>query len=294
MPGKKRGKRKTKSSTSSGDSPPAHATKKQNTGEDMTTNTAAAITSVTDLNEAMHEASVLAESEQPSLQELWKLLSRIEKNTTTLLAENASLKASLEFTQAQYTALETKNKKLEARVLTLEQQDAASSKKVAELEAKYDDIEQYSRKFNLEIHGIPEQEDEDILNTVLDLAEVLKVELQEEDIDICHRLYKGADKARPIIVKFSNYTSKYEMYSARLGLRNLDLAPKFGAEKIFINENLTKRRAALYSKVRKKIKNLPQGKSWTTDGKIFAKPTATGRRIRINSEDDLIKIHTAH
>lgn len=56
---------------------------------------------------------------------------------------------------------------------------------------KYDDIEQIrenSRKFNLEFHSIPEQQDEDIVNIVLELAEVLKVELQEDDINICHCL----------------------------------------------------------------------------------------------------------
>ena len=120
-------RRETKSSTSSCNSPLVHMAKKQNSGEEMAAN--AAITSVTDLNEAMHKTSVLIESEQLSLQNLWKLLLHIEKNTTSLLAENASLKASLEFIQKQHTALKMQNRKLEARVLTLEQQYVSATLK---------------------------------------------------------------------------------------------------------------------------------------------------------------------
>ena len=99
-------------------------------------------------------------------------------------------------------------------------------------------------------------------------------------------------KGRPDLsfFKFSNYTSKSEMYSARFSLRNLDLAAKFGSEKIFINENLTTRRATLYGKVRRKVKTLAQWKTWTTDGKIFVKKALSGHRIRINTEEDLKKI----
>ena len=106
---------------------------------------------------------------------------------------------------------------------------------------------------NLIWNGVPESEGEDVSYIVLDLAETVEVDLQEEDIDICHHLYKGEGKARPIIIKFSNYTSKSEMYSACFSLPHLDLAAKFGSEKIFINENLTTRRAMLKCEGRSKL-----------------------------------------
>ena len=66
-----------------------------------------------------------------------------------------------------------------------------ADKTIHDLEDKYDDIEQYSRKFNLEIHGIPERKEEDITQIILDLAETIDAGVREEDIDICHRLYKA-------------------------------------------------------------------------------------------------------
>ena len=111
-----------------------------------------------------------------------------------------------------------------------------ADKLIHDLEEKYDDIEQYWRKFNLEIHGIPERKEEDITQIVLDFAGAIEADVREEDIDICHRLYEAEGKARPIIVKFTNYYSKYEMYSKRLRLRKVDNTEKFGVDRIFVND----------------------------------------------------------
>ena len=43
------------------------------------------------------------------------------------------------------------------------------------LETKLDDLEQYTRKFNLEIWGIPEDKDEDLEDTIIKLSECLNV-----------------------------------------------------------------------------------------------------------------------
>ena len=59
------------------------------------------------------------------------------------------------------------------------------------LETKLDDLEQYTRKFNLEICEIPEDEDEDLQDTIIKLSECLNVDLRVKDIDIVHRFKKG-------------------------------------------------------------------------------------------------------
>ena len=51
-----------------------------------------------------------------------------------------------------------------------------------------------------------------------------KVNLTRGDIDIVHRLNtKNKTKTRPMIVSFSNYNAKSQLYKARINLRNLDL-----------------------------------------------------------------------
>ena len=51
-----------------------------------------------------------------------------------------------------------------------------------------------------------------------------------------------------MIVRFSNYNAKSQLYKARINLRNVTFHD-LGAEKIFINENLTAWRGRNYAVV---------------------------------------------
>ena len=97
-------------------------------------------------------------------------------------------------------------------------------------ETKLGDLEQYSRKFNFEICGIPEDEDKDLEDTIIKLLECLNEDLRVKDIDIVHRFKKGNMESKPIIVRFSNYFSNDEMYQSRWKRRNENVSSVFGAE----------------------------------------------------------------
>ena len=56
-----------------------------------------------------------------------------------------------------------------------------------DIEARYDELEQYTQKFNLVIHGIPEHEEEDNVANVFTLGKRLKVNLTPGYIDIVQR-----------------------------------------------------------------------------------------------------------
>ena len=73
-------------------------------------------------------------------------------------------------------------------------------KKLDEAISMHDDLEQYSRKFNLEIHGVTEQESEDTEEIVLEVAKCSNVNLEAEDIDKTYQMKKGNGRPRPIIV----------------------------------------------------------------------------------------------
>ena len=110
------------------------------------------------------------------------------------------------------------------------------------------------------------------------MGHILGVKLSSEDIDIAHRMkIKRKDAPRPIIVRFRNYTAKKNLFKARLKLRNVDLH-EIGADKLFINENLTAWRAQLFKETRNVKKIYPNGKAWTIDGKIFLKTDFNSKR----------------
>ena len=126
------------------------------------------------------------------------------------------LKETLQSTKGQVDTLVKENKGLKSKVKSHEEQLLESKKEVEELderlndiEARHDDLEQYTRKFNLVIHGLPELEEEDNVATVVTPGRLLQVNLTPGDIDIVHRMNtKSKDKPRPIIARFSNYNTK--------------------------------------------------------------------------------------
>ena len=102
------------------------------------------------------------------------------------------LPESLDFNNAELTSLNKENKELKDKVSSLEKplRDV-----IADVDILYedlgtaitqvDDVEQYTRKHNLEIHGIAETADKDIAEDVK-LGKVVKVHISPSNIDICH------------------------------------------------------------------------------------------------------------
>ena len=74
------------------------------------------------------------------------------------------------------------------------------------LETKFDDLKQYTRKFNLKTWGNPEDEDENLEDTIMKLSECLNVDLRVKDMDIVDRLKKGNIAPKPIIVYLPTLT----------------------------------------------------------------------------------------
>ena len=285
---RRRTKQSISSTSSNEDSSSSHAKKRPNLGS-------------TSEVEEMAATENKDETETPSLADVWRILKEIKVDTEKLVQEVETLKGnyedlkdSLTFTQSQVKDLIQENLGLKSKVKTLENQVLKSKtaceeleQRVGELEIKHDDLEQYTRKFNLEIHGIPEREEEDNVENVMKLGHLSGVNISRDDVDIVHRLKRKTNGApRPIIVRFSNYRAKNELYRARLNLKKINLQ-ELNADKIFINENLTPWRANLFREARKVRRNYPNGKTWTIDGKIFLKTDINAKVQRIDCFDDL-------
>lgn len=266
MPGKRKKPRKAVnrlSSGSSSDTSPKHEAK-QNTLEGETSPSTMAV---------QNEQDEMC----PSPVVMWKALMQIETNMNSVINDLKvmqhnynELRASLKFSQAKIEELTKNNSVLQTKMKETEKNNSAlkeemskmnanlqesiqkNTSQIEEISTKHDDLEQFTRKYHLEIDGIPQVEDENPVKIVIKLAQCMDVDLRPEDIDIVHRFKKGSRQHKPIIVRFSNYYSKDEMYRGRRKLRKVNVQHISGAEKIYINENLTACRAALFKKVRDK------------------------------------------
>lgn len=103
---------------------------------------------------------------------------------------------------------------------------------IRKLKATVDSLEQYSRRNNIEIHGVQQKEKENLLNVIQWLATKLQLPVPTaDDIEAVHRLGLREGKIPLIILRFKDCAVRDLWITKRVVLRQ---------EHIFINENLTK------------------------------------------------------
>ena len=175
----------------------------------------------------------------------------------------------------------TKNKELKSEVNSLKKSLSQANEEGEQLYVdlgtaidQIDDLKQYTRKYNLEVHGIPEQTDKNLAKQVLTHGKSLNVTIRGDKIDISHRLFTGRNRSKPrsIIVTFKSYRAKKELYGAHKSLKSQNLDQIFqGTCIMYINKNLTRMRRALFAEVWRRKKSEQWLSAWTRDHKIFMK-----------------------
>ena len=155
----------------------------------------------------------------------------------------------------------------------------------------HDDLEQYSRKNSLEIHGVPEDLCTSAEDVVIKLSELLNKPDRGEDIAITHKIYSGKNKLRNFIVKFISHKKKSALYKKQTALKNVRISQLFphcsaatalASKRLYINENLTP-----FWRANQMRKDGMLSSVWSMDGKIFVKTSPDGSAQRIHSQEDL-------
>ena len=127
----------------------------------------------------------------------------------------------------------------------------------------HDEMEQYSRRNCLVIHGITEHQNENTDRLVIDtINSKLNISLSANDIDRSHRIgsrNNSAGRPRAIIVKLARYNTRAAVFRAKKLLKNT---------KIMITESLTAQRMTVLKKAKNQFgpRNV-----WTSDGEILTK-----------------------
>ena len=141
------------------------------------------------------------------------------------------------------------------------------------LTCQLDDLEQYTRRTNIRIYGIPESnvenadahEDTDNLATNF-IKEELGVDLKPEDISRSHRVGKRSLKPRPIIVQLSRHNKKVEILQKRRVLKQNERPYN-------VQEDLSQPRRDILKYLSKDIPLNIIDKVWTVDRVICMRPS---------------------
>ncbi|XP_046662973.1 uncharacterized protein LOC124355863 [Homalodisca vitripennis] len=197
----------------------------------------------------------------------------MEENTAALKEQTAKVDEYMKIVEE----LKAENKSLKQQVVVLEE--------------RLVEVEQYSRRNTLEIYGVPEEKNEDTLETVKKVGAALNMTIENDMVDACHRLYKKPGTKGPagIIVKFVRRGGKEDMIHKRkvkraLSTRHINLPMD---SQIYINESFcpTKRRLLALARVKKK--DLGYAFLWVRNGKIFMRKKEGDRAKEIVSQQDL-------
>ena len=179
-------------------------------------------------------------------------------------------------------SLRNEVKSLRAQLMDRDAKIASLHVEVQKLREDNDALEQYGRRNNLRISGLPEPrleegQAEDTTGMIVDLAnDILKLDplLQTTDIEVSHRLKQRRNakegEPRPVIVRFRSKQERFRFISNRKNLKahNDDQDNPF---KIYVNEDLTYMRAKLFSTVRLLHKRKYFSQVWTYSGGIRVK-----------------------
>lgn len=255
-------------------------------------------------------ASSSGSDDEPSLNDVMAKLDMVlqrlnvlERNQEEQLekhqATNDSIVKQAEIIQSMEASLETLSSKYDDIVHSLEGQKAEikdiskkthdlgmkvadQSARISFLENEVDRLEQYSRKYNVEIHGIKESDGEDLRSVLSSLANKLKLPVpRPEEIEAVHRVKARPHAIAPILVRFTSLDTRDKWLEQRTFLRG---------EKIFVNENLTARTKHLYWLTKNRATANQYRFVWVRNGKIYAKKEEGMSLIRIKREADLSKI----
>ena len=135
------------------------------------------------------------------------------------------------------------------------------------------DNEQYSRRNNIRIFGIPEFQGEDCYEIILNLCQgKLNIVCTREELDRVHRVGK-----QNTVAKLRGHSTKMKFMKSRKNLVE---------EKIYINEDLTHENLGLLKQCRKSCGE--SMKVYSIDGKIIV-CSADDKIHRVKSKKDLLK-----
>ncbi|XP_077486835.1 uncharacterized protein LOC144098211 [Amblyomma americanum] len=154
----------------------------------------------------------------------------------------------------------------------------------AQLRREVNELEFRNRQLNLEIHGVPLVQGENLHNVLNGVADQLETpHLVEHDIASVHRLPAQKDKIPGIIVRFTRQSTRESWLSKKSKLN--DSHPR-----IFIQENLTRHNRDLLQATKNWAKEAGFKYVWHTHGKVLLRMSDGANAIHIRSRDDLDRL----
>lgn len=166
---------------------------------------------------------------------------------------------------------------------------------VSVMAARVETMEQYMRESNIEVQGIPQHKNENVVDIIEKIAEVVSFKLSDTDILTCTRVAsvnKDSKRPRAIIAKLRSTRCRDEFYSAvarfnkshpNNKLNSLMLGVGGVSSPVYVSEHLSPANKALHAAARAKAKALSYKFVWVRNGRIFMRRDETANFIHVKN-----------
>lgn len=237
-------------------------------------------------------SSKVPEKDVTDMKDMRELLSAFHKFTRDLRAEFDELKKSISFCTDVCNGVKTATeeiKKLRQEMNELVKQNRDLKAENDRLANKCEDLERYQRLNNLEIKGVPT--DNDPLTVIQHIGKSVGIIVDSTDIDTSHWVPTKNSDAQNIIVRFVHRSKRDSILTkcrkSRVDTSVLGIEAK---DAIYVNEHLTQATKALLSAAIKKKKEVGWKFVWTASCKVLARKDEKAKSVQISTHADLDKI----
>jgi archaellum component FlaC len=212
-------------------------------------------------------------------------LKAISNRLSVIEQSQQNLATSLNDVTERYFGLETKVATMEKSLETLSAN--SSDVRVDRLQEQVrdgmimtNDVEQYSRRNNIRIHGMHPNADGTSTDAVLTvIRDKLHIQCEADDIESSHPLpKKSSQPTAAIIVRFRSRKKREEVLRCRRNLKGTSIS---------ISEDLTNLNMQLLNRLKSndKIRSC-----WSWNGRIFATDATTGNKFLFKPFCDIDKV----
>lgn len=182
-------------------------------------------------------------------------MSEIKKLNSNMDSQFNSLKTDIEAFSKRVTNVETAVTKNSATLKSHSSDMAALQEELRVCKDQIRHMSNYGRKDTIEVHGVPEDEKENLFETISDIGKVVGLTIEKNHISAIHRI-PSRRPVKPIIVKFCNRWVLDQLMNKRRGktIKAADLGYAASDQQIFISASLPKEKAYLAMKTRLEFK----------------------------------------